>query len=544
MTWKGDWTRRGFLTSLLTGTVAGAASLTPISRLVAQRIAVEDGGPVEPRRPTPPLRVVVLGAGLAGMSAAYELRKLGHDVTVLEARNRAGGRVRTLRDGLSDGMYVEAGAVVFYTSHRYSVRYLIEFDLPLQPMFPGIGDFAPSGLSSVYYVGDRAYDGAAVRDDPSLLPYAFTPEDVEILRAAPSMSGLFFIDFSAAYFGEDHLGRLREIDVPDLADLTELDRVPVGEYLRSQGASEGYLQFLGQSLDHFYDGDALERLSPLYVLMDEAIGLRSMQAGHRFRIIGGNDQFPRAFANRLSEVIRYGAVVTRVEQDAREARVVYLQGGVPMTLSCDYVVCALPLPTLRRVETSSFSERKARAIREVPYTSMHKVFLQCRRRYWEEQGWNGSAWTDVPTLGVLSHRTSRQRTDRGVLGTYTTAPGAQQMAALDARRQRELALDQIERFSPDIRKHVENHLVWDWDQEEWNRGAYVVYETGQMTTHLPELIRPEGRVHFAGEHTSLWHAYMNGALESGNRCAREIQRRAEEEVAAGAARAPARSARV
>ena len=525
--WNDYWNRRGFLTALLTGPIAGATGLASVSRLLAQSRHFDDAGPIRRSRTQNARRVIVVGGGLAGLSAAYELRNRGHDVTVLEARNRPGGRVCTLREGLSDGMKAEAGAMVFYATHQYSVRYCLEFDLPLQPLFPGLGDFGPRGLSSIYYLKGQSYQGTAVRADPSILPYGFTAEDLAVFKELGSVGGLSFIDRTAGKFGRDHVDRYRDTDPAEMEDLKDLDQVPVGEYLRSRGAPEKFVDFFGRSLDGLYDGNALERISPLYIINDEAVGLRS---GHRFRIIGGNDQFPKAFAERMSGIIRYGSPVTRIEQDGSAARVVYRQGGVPETLSSDYVVCALPLPMLRLVETSpAFPEKKARAIREVPFCSNHKVFLQCRKRYWEEEGWSGSASTDLP-MGSLGHNTSNQRTVRGVLRTYAGKPGAQEIGSLSSQKQREVVLDQISRFSPNIRKHVENHLIWDWDKELWNRGAYAVYETGQMSTHMPELIRPEGRVHFAGEHTSRWHAYMNGALESGNRCVREIERRAAQDM--------------
>ena len=521
------WNRRGFLTALLTGPIAGAAGLGSVSRLLAQSRHFDGIEPIR-RSPTEnPRRVVVVGGGLAGLSAAFELHNKGHDVTLLEARNRPGGRVCTLREGLSDGMKVEAGAMTFYVTHQYTVRYCLEFDMPLQPLFPGLGNFAPRGLSSLYHLKGQTYRGSAVVADPSILPYGFTADDLDAFKKVGSYGGLFFIDGIARQFGREHVDRYRDTDLPEMEDLKDLDQVPVGEYLRSRGAPEQFVQYLGLHLDIYYDGNSLERMSPLYILNDEAVGLRS---GHRFRIIGGNDQFPKAFASRMARIIRYGAPVTRIEQDDDQARVVYLQGGVPQTIPCDYVVCALPLPMLRLVETNpAFPEKKARAIKEVPFCSNHKVFLQCRNRYWEEEGWNGSAVTDLP-MGSIGNITSNQRMVRGVLRTYTSAPGAQEIGVLSEQKQRELTLDRISLFSPNIRKHVESHLIWDWDKEPWNRGAYCVYETGQMSTHMPELIRPEGRVHFAGEHTSRWHAYMNGALESGNRCVSEIERRAAKDM--------------
>ncbi len=515
------WSRRRFLTTLITSSVAGANSHWYAPKLFAGQYMFEDVSPILPRRAKRPSKVAVLGAGVAGLSAAYELQRLGHDVVVYEARNRPGGRVCTLREGFSDGLHVEAGAANFYSMHRYTVHYCLELGMPLQPIFPLAGNKKTTGI---VYLEGKTYRRSDVQADPSVLPYDLSSEDISFLKSAPPIGSLAYLDHNAYHFGSKDYAPLVSADIPDLTDLKDLDQVPLGEFLRQRGASKGLLEILGRALDNYYNGNALERLSPLFFLMDDAVGLRS---GHRFRILGGNDQFPLAFAKRLSDKIRYGTPVVRIEQDANEARVVVRQGNTQESISADYVICTLPLPTLRLVEIEpSFSENKSRALQEVPSVSLHKLFLQFRRRCWEDEGWNGSLWGDLP-IGILSHVTGHQPGPRGILRNFTTAPAAQEIFSLGDRRQREEILRQIAMVSPEASKHAEGHRVWFWDAEEWNRGGYVMYETGQMTTHLPELTKPEGRVHFAGEHTSLWHAYMNGALESGYRSAKEVHQRSE-----------------
>ena len=247
---------------------------------------------------------------------------------------------------------MEAGAANFYTMHRYSVHYCMEFDMPLQPMFPRAGAKKTSGI---LYLKGRAHRRSEVEADPSILPYDLTSRDISFLRSAPPIESLAYVDFNAYHFGSKSYARLVSADVPDLTDLKDLDQVPVGEFLRQRGATKGLVAILGRALDNYYNGNALERLSPLYFLMDDAIGLRS---GHKFRIIGGNDQFPLAFARRLSGRIRYGTPVVRIEQDEEEARVVVRRGDTQESFSADYVICTLPLPTLRLVDVRHSARRR------------------------------------------------------------------------------------------------------------------------------------------------------------------------------------------
>jgi monoamine oxidase len=184
-------------------------------------------------------------------------------------------------------------------------------------------------------------------------------------------------------------------------------------------------------------------------------------------------------------------------------------------------VCAVPFSVLRRIEiTAPLSPEKRRAIAEQPYDSATRVFVQVRRRHWEREGLSGFATTDLPD--EIWHPTFDQPGPRAVLVSYTSGAQARRVAALAATERVAWMGRRAARLHPGLREHFEGGASFCWDEDEWARGAYSILKPGQMFTLLPHVARSEGRLHFAGEHTSAWPGWMQGALASGLRAAREI----------------------
>ena len=296
--------RRDFLkqTTLAAG-FALAARDASLFAADAQSLRASDGGL---ERRGAPKRVVVVGAGLAGLAAAYELAQAGHDVTVLEARGRAGGRVETMREQFSDGLYAEAGAMNVYDTHDWTMKYVKLFGLTLDAS-------QPSTLASVIYLrGQRlvSKQGQAVE-----YPLDLTAEEKKMGRR-----GMWekYVMSVAKDVGD--------YDAPGWpgASLLKYDRMTFTEYLRAQGASPAAAELLGLgALGAF--GDGASTVSALVMLREVAHRSRLKQ---NFYIRGGTDLLPRAFASKLSDRIRYGAPVVGIEQDSRGVRVAFMHGGM------------------------------------------------------------------------------------------------------------------------------------------------------------------------------------------------------------------------
>jgi monoamine oxidase len=480
--------RRQFLASAVLTTAA--LSLRP-SIVVGRQL----------KRRGPPKKIIVVGAGLAGLSTAYELMLAGHDVTVLEAQLRPGGRVCTFRSPFSDGLYAEVGAMHIPETHDITLSYLQLFNLPLDPE----PSFARASLS--YVRGKRI----VVRDETKVdWSFDLSEEDKKL-----DMAGLLDkYETPKAY---------EEIGDPaaptwSVSALQKYDGISYRDFLKTNGASDDTFALATFGWDKLW-GEGLETVSALTVLRDTASWLKSR---HEFKIHGGNDLLPKAFAERLKERIHYGAPVVRMEQTAREVRVHFQNGNTRNTLTADRMVCAIPFSVLRSVEVSPpFSPEKRKAVKELPYFSGARVSIQCRRKFWTDEGLNGSVFTDSP-LGWVFDATVTQPGPRGILQCYAGGSNAREIMGMDEQKRVAYVTQEMSRFYPNISEYFEGGASKCWEEDPWARGASSWYKPGQMGELWPHVARPEGRIHFAGDHTSPYLRWMQGALHSGNRVAAEI----------------------
>jgi monoamine oxidase len=450
------------------------------------------------RRERGPARVVVAGAGLAGLAAAHELVKRGHAVTVLEARDRQGGRVHTLRDGWDDGLYAEAGAVYIPQDHFHTVDYARELGVALVPAGGG------RGVGERYFIRGRTVELRPGRR--AEWPLALRPDEAALPPAA----------LLERYLGPvlDRIGDPRFPSWPGEEALA-LDGMSLGELLRRQGASAAAVQLVRLGyLDEW--GDGVDACSALFLLRDRA--LRGQ--GAVYRVEGGTDRLPRAFAARLGERIRYGAAVCEVEHGPGGVRVTYERGGRPAVAEGDFLVCALPFPVLRNVRvTPAFSPGKRRAVHGLRTTSVTRVYLQMKSRCWDAAG--AAVPTDLPIMHAVD-ATAGQPGRRAILEAFITGPAARQAGAMDADARLRFALAGAARIHPGARAAYEHGASVCWDADPWARGDYAWFAPGEMREFLPHLATPEGRIHFAGDHTSAWPGWMQGALASGIRAADEV----------------------
>ena len=445
-------------------------------------------------------KVIVMGAGLAGLSAAYELSKAGHDVTVLEARTRPGGRVFTLREPFSHGLHAEAGALLFPETHAFTMKYAKQFDLPLT------STTMPEVFGN-YYVRGKSIKPAP--KSPVEWPFELTPEERKM-----GLEGM-----QAKYLGPG----LQELGDPTAAGWpTEMqvkyDRVSFASYLRSQGASEGAVGLLRLG---YFDliGDGVDTCSALMILRDAVLGSGSVY----HRIKGGNDLLPKTLAAKLGDRVHYATPVVKIGHSAKTVEVTCLQNGARVKMQGDYLVCTIPFSVLRKIETApGWSAGKREAIEQLPYTSVARVFLQSKARPWVKRGITGYTTTDLP-IGLAGDATFDSPGERAILESYVCGATARQVAQMSEAERVSFTLDHMDKAYPGTRANLECTASKCWDEDEWAQGAYAWFKPGQMAPLMPHIARPEGRIHFAGEHTSPWPGWMQGALASGNRAAKEIQ---------------------
>ena len=449
-------------------------------------------------------KVLVVGAGLAGLSAAFELSQAGHDVTVLEAQKQPGGRVCTFREGFPEGLYAEAGAEYFYpTDPDYALAYIKHFSLPVIPL-----RFAHH--ASIAHLNDHRITCDPTH--PTHWPLALTDEEQRL-----GLSGMRrrYIEPLLQKFQKGFDGDW-PIDV-----LTQFDGKTFFTALKEVGASDAAIELL-RIMDWDFIGEGYEHTSAIELLGDRA---KFSQFRRPFYAIqGGNDLLPQAFANSLLDRVRFGAKVTKIEHSSETTHVTYFQNGERRVFGADHLILAIPFSVLRHLDVSpGFSLQKHQAIKELPYSSVSRVYFQTREKFWIGEGVSGMALTDLP-FTYFWDASWNQLGTRGMLQGYTTGPAARQLAFMDESVRNRLAMDQAQKVYPRIFDFIEAMSWKCWDSDPWALGGYSWYKPGTVSSLVPHLSIPEGRVHFAGEHTApcSLHATIQGALQSGIRAAGEV----------------------
>lgn len=479
--------------TLLQGAAATGAAALPLTGAPTASAAVED----LPDRDAGRTRVVVLGAGLAGLASAYLLTQRGHEVVVLEAQDRPGGRVHTVRDGFQQGGYAEMGAVRIYETHHWTQKWVRELGLELAP----------------YDEGERAFHLRGRR----FLP----PRDGErwpvpgLSRDEQPDPGARFPDYVESGF--QRLGDLEEPGWPgSVPSARRLDRTTLGGYLRDRGASRAWR-------DWFYAQNG--RIARINAAAGFAV--ESLQGGEQLTgIAGGNDRLPHAFAASLGDRLKYGAEVVALSQDRRGVSVGYRDGAGRHELRADRCVCALPFAPLRRVRLGDgFSGAKRAAIDGLRYMPAARHYVQTRTEFWEHDPLGRLGGLDLVATDTMAGRvwnTSSQQPRLGMVHAYMFDTEALEFAGHGQGR--EQAMQRLlAQLLPGIEDQVVGVASKAWQEDRWAGGGWGWVPPGELHWMLPAMRGHEGRIHYAGEHTSLWIAWMNGALESAERVVSEVQ---------------------
>ena len=354
-----------------------------------------------------PQRVLILGAGLAGLAAAWELVDAGHEVTVLEARSRPGGRVRTLRSDFADGLYAEAGGMAFSSHDANAARYIDALGLTR-------GEFGEAGLRSLYHLGGQRFSTAP--GERVNWPYELTAEEQ---RLGPrGLVNHYILDGLTAQAADPEAWQQTHLSI--------LDGVSLADFMRARGASEGAVQLLGNTL---WFGAAIEVASMLSIAMADMPSDIVGAAG--FVLPGGSDQLPRGMAGRLQRNIRYGIAVESIQEGPDQVRVHARQAGQERAFTADRIVCTIPATVLRDLAiTPALPAEQARAIRELNYLGVTRTFLQVRRAFWFDEGVSGNASTDLPIGQIQRHPLSAAGApdERSILEVASDSDGEQRLA--------------------------------------------------------------------------------------------------------------------
>ena len=438
-------------------------------------------------------RVIVVGAGIAGLVAAHDLDAAGYDVLVAEARSRVGGRIHTVRTSFSGSQYAEAGGEFIDTTHT---------------MMRSIARQAGLSLSDVRKGADVQRDGTVraggVNRTDSQARAGATGRQLDALDARVEQ-------LSRALTIADPVGRGAALDRRSVADLLdELALSPDARFLAEADIRNEYT----------VEPDRLSLLFHAYLYRrTEELPESGVEA---FRIKGGNDQLPRAIAEDLgTRIVQLRAPVTRIERPA--------SGGVRVTVagervSARWCVLAAPLPAVRRIAFSpTLPAGLAAAIDGVQYGVGTKELLQYDRRFWRDAGRSGDLLTDG-SVGAAWQATDRQPGTRGILVGYTAGDRGAAYTALPERARLAEAAASIDEAFPGSEALVHAGASTAWAGEPFTGGTYTAWKPGDMTRYWNVLRRRVGPLVLAGEHTSTYASYMEGGARSGRTASTTIRR--------------------
>jgi len=444
-----------------------------------------------------PKKAVIVGAGLAGLVAGYELKRAGHTPIILEAQHRVGGRVYTLRDPFTEGLYAEVGAMRIPRAHTLTMAYVEKFGIKTN-------DFTMDNPNAYYYMGGNKVRAFEANANPALLGF-----DVSEKEKGKTASQMYMKSIQPLMdkLEKDGASAWDEI-------IAKYDQYSTREFLEVNGWSEGMIEMFGLLANQ----ESVMNSSFLELFREDSGNYYT----NMLEIDGGTDRLPHAFLPELKENIRFGAKMIAMDQSPNEVKIHYQTSAGRFSEKGDYAIIAVPFPVLRHVEVlKPFHRSKQRAIRQLHYDASAKILFQCKRRFWEEDDgiFGGGTLTDLPIRNLYYPDHGRE-TGRGViLASYTWSEDAQRWGSLKPDDRIVQALDDVAEIHPQITKEFEGGASWMWHDDEFAGGAFALFDPGQQTLLHDEIVKPEGRIHFAGEHASLYHAWIQGAFESGLRAA-------------------------
>ncbi|WP_342757432.1 flavin monoamine oxidase family protein [Kineothrix sedimenti] len=488
------------------------------------------------------LKVGIIGAGLAGLSAAFELRKTGAEITLYDAMtDRIGGRVYTYYFDKGRRYYGEFGPMRIPLSHGTTWHYINLLHLNTIPIT------SPFPNNFIYVHNTRVRRD---RDGDNITKYLYPLFDLTGYERSLSWPELNDYAFDSVLLSLPPEIRRELLQIlPEYSpEYSFYLNNSIREILEMRGLSQDAINLIA-STDPLTGGllntSYGESLQELY----------SMDYLNTYRIAGGMINLPCAFYDSLISCnpreydiapdllgnvnINFGHYVTGIYQNSSEGKVILRYNSTYMTNICeefDYVICAIPFSTLREIDIKPFfSNQKMQAIRELFYSDSFKAAFFCKRRFWEENtvygNMNGGiSFTDLPIQSIIyppdhiqcTEPSSCSPLEPGVLvSSYNVNQDSIRVANQSKNRQFMLVKRNVEEVHglPEnfLDSIVKYYRMVDWNQQQWFRGAFAVDLPGQKINFAHTILEPEynNRVFFAGEHTSVKHGWMQGALYSG-----------------------------
>ncbi|HET7230939.1 MAG TPA: NAD(P)/FAD-dependent oxidoreductase [Longimicrobium sp.] len=469
--------------------------------------------------------VAVVGAGVAGLVAASLLSQAGHHVTIYEASQRIGGRIYTVREPFTHGFYGEAGAMRIPSFYTLTTDYIEKFGLPTNTFV----NYDVEGNGYIYVNGVKVRQKEYNKNGSAGLGYPLL-EGEQLTGQALLTNALAQI---SAYVGKESLvewqtDRWKQV-------IEKYGEYTVREFLKGTTFySEGAIELIEvmQDLESRTDSSLIQQIVEIN---DHGKDVEYTE------ITGGMDQFSEAFLPGLAAAgveIHKGHRLTAIDRHDGDAGVtLHFErdtaaggGGEPLahpTVEADAVIVTIPFPGFRYVRvTPMLSHGKRKAIRELHYDAATKIMLQFKSRFWETNDGirGGQSITDLPSRFIYYPSHGYGDPNGGVVITsYTWGDEARGWDSQPPEDQIRCSLDDVAAVHGDyVRDEFVMGVVQSWATDRYSYGEAAMFYGGELEELQQYIPTPEGAIHFAGEHTSLKHAWIEGSIESGIRTALEV----------------------
>jgi monoamine oxidase len=498
------------------GVAAGGAAMYQAMNSLGLAAESSYRGPIDLQGAPRGASVLILGAGIAGLVAAYELRNAGYQVQVLEYNARAGGRNWTMRGGdnytelggytqrceFERDLYVNPGPWRIPYHHYGILSYCKRLGVPLEA-------FVQVNYNA-YLHNSRAFGGKPQRYREIKADYQ--GQVAELLAKATQQNAL-----DSAVSKED-----QEKLLESLREWGALD----ANYTYSSGLETSMRRGFQKKPGGGLKGRPIPS-TPIGLsdLLDSKLW-RGIASGDEFDMqtslfqpVGGMGRIGEAFGSELGPLIRYNSKVTQIDQDTQGVSVSFEDTespGAKHVARADWCLCTIPLSILAQIPMQ-VGQAMASAISSVPYASSVKVGLQFKRRFWEEddQIYGGISYTDLPITMIAYPSTGFHGSGKGVLlGAYLWGLNAMDFTAMTPQERVRKAVDYGSQIHPQYRTEFENGIAVAWHRSPFTMGCFGMWNEGLRAMHYDSLCQIDGRIALAGEHASFVSGWQEGAVTS------------------------------
>lgn len=455
-------------------------------------------------------QITILGAGIAGLLAAYELEKLGHQVEIMEGSQRIGGRIWTHRFGEgADAPYVELGAMRISKEHKHTLRYIYEMGLEDKLCkFTTIFEEENALMN---------FQGEVFRMKDTLRIFEQRHQDIFLSRKYSRKTRLFaawlktIIDAIAP-------AKLRSNFELNLKShlMDELEKLDLEPFFSKDGNTINLQKFI-KATPCFRDGCS----KALSMFLDDVL----IETSHDLlQLEGGMDQLIQRLAETIRAPIKCNREVVAFDVQENSVKVSWLENGKLRTRNCDYVLCTIPFSILKKMELGGFDKQKLKSIHDTVYCPATKVLFHCTEAFWVKEGIRGGASFSGKGIRQTYYPSVKFNPSQGstLLASYTIGDDAKSLDNMLDEQRHNYVKDVVSQIHPEINTSgmVIDAVTMSWGNYKWGGGGCSIPWGGDISDELDhdlnylEAARPQNRLFFAGEHCSRFPAWIEGSIES------------------------------